>query len=60
MIGILVLRALRVGVWLAVVSLMVLSVAQRRPRPNQGLREDETGLDLFEAGVEAASGCLPS
>ena len=48
------------GLWLAVAGLTALPVAQRRPRPNEALREDDMAADSLPAGTVDGVRRLPS
>jgi hypothetical protein len=58
--GILTRPVMRVVLWLAVVSLIALSVVQKRPRPNEALREDDMAAERLPAGRIDGVGSLPS
>jgi hypothetical protein len=58
--GILTRPVMRVVLWLAVVSLIALSVVQKRPRPNEALREDDMAAERLPAGRIDGVGRLPS
>ena len=51
---------MRVVLWLAVVSLIALSVVQKRPRPNEALREDDRAAERLPAGLVDGVRRLPS
>ncbi len=51
---------MRVVLWLAVVSLIALSVVQKRPRPNEALREDDLVAERLPAGPVDGVRRLPS
>jgi hypothetical protein len=60
MTGIVIRPVVRVVVWLAVASLIALSVAQKRPRPNAGLREDDAVCDHLAGVPVDGFGGVPS
>jgi hypothetical protein len=51
---------MRVAQWLAVVSLIALSVVQKRPRPNEALRQDDMAAERLPAGPFDGERRLPS
>lgn len=51
---------MRVAQWLAVVSLIALSVVQKRPRPNEALRQDDMAAERLPAGPVDGVRRLPS
>jgi hypothetical protein len=50
----------RVVLWFAVVSLIALSVIQKRPRPNEALRQDDMAAERLPAGPVDGVRRLPS
>jgi len=51
---------MRVAQWLAVVSLIALSVVQKRPRPNEALRQDDMAAERLPASRVDGVRRLPS
>ncbi len=51
---------MRVVLWLAVVSLIALSVIQKRPRPNEALRQDDMAAERLPASRVDGVRRLPS
>jgi hypothetical protein len=51
---------MRAVLWLAMVSLIALSVIQKRPRPNEALRQDDMAAERLPAGPFDGERRLPS
>ncbi|MCX7328013.1 MAG: hypothetical protein NTW00_07800 [Hyphomicrobiales bacterium] len=51
---------MRVVLWFAVVSLIALSVIQKRPRPNEALRQDDMAAERLPASPVDGVRRLPS